>query len=305
MIEVFIESQISMDDTYYNRLSNMQRNRYQNNLVHVPVIKAASTSEAPAVSSSSALATKLAAIPVEEVPKAGDTVVKDTKDVLHRRTLTFTEGQQTRPPPSLATPQPAKKSLVSASSTSHSQTEPKHKPKIWVFDEELTVLRISYQTREWFDKANEELQKKEKEAKNNIAAGTELLDGEVEVVHQSQPKRQRGEPVVIDLTQEDAIVEVASQDISSSTSQDISISTSQDSHTDRKLSTGARIAPVKHHLYPDATPTQVLILTTTMSNFLPNLPLVVPTCPRQGTTLKNYTSIQQNESTMIMTKIQK
>jgi hypothetical protein len=34
--------------------------------------------------------------------------------------------------------------------------------------------------------------------------------------------------VVIDLTREDAIVEVASQDISSSTSQDISISTSQD-----------------------------------------------------------------------------
>ena len=81
-----------MEDTYYNRLSNMQRNRHRNNLVHVPVIKAASTSEAPAVSSSSALATELAAIPVEEVPKAGDTVVKDTKDVLHRRTLTFTEG---------------------------------------------------------------------------------------------------------------------------------------------------------------------------------------------------------------------
>ena len=228
MIEVFIESQISMEDTYYNQLSNMQRNRHLNNLVHVPVIKAASTSAAPAVSSSSALATELAAIPVEEVPKAGDTVVKNTKDVLHRRTLTFTEGRQTRPPPSLATPQPAKKSLVSASSTSHSPTEPKHKPKIWVFDEELTVLRISYQTRDWFDKAKEELQKKkEKEAKNRIA-GTELLDGEVEVVHQPQPKRQRGEPVVIDLTREDAIVEVASQDISSSTSQDISISTSQD-----------------------------------------------------------------------------
>jgi hypothetical protein len=219
MIEVFIESQISMDDTYYNRLSNMQRNRHRNNLVHVPVVKAASTSAAPAVSSSSALVRELAAIPVEEVPKAGDTVVKDTKDVLHRRTLTFTEGRQTRPPPSLATPQPAK-SLVSASSASRSPTEPK--PKIWVFDEELTVLRISYQTREWFDQAKEKL-RKEAKAKHNIAAGTALLDGEVEFVHLPQPKRQRGgEPVVIDLTREDAIDEVASQDISSSTSQDIS-----------------------------------------------------------------------------------
>ena len=201
-----------MEDTYYNRLSNMQRNRHRNNLVHVPVIKAASTSEAPAVSSSSALATELAAIPVEEVPKAGDTVVKDTKDVLHRRTLTFTEGRQTRPPPLPATSQPAKKSLVSASSTSRFPTEPK--PKIWVFDEELTVLRISYQTRDWFDQAKEKL-RKDAAAKNNIFASTALLDGEVEVVHQPQPKRQRGEPVVIDLTREDAIDEVASQDISS------------------------------------------------------------------------------------------
>ena len=213
MIEVFIESQISMEDTYYNQLSNMQRNLHRHDLVHVPVIKAASTSAAPAVSSSSALATELAAIPVEEVPKAGDTVVKDTKDVLHRRTLTFTEGRRTRPPPPPATSQPAKKSLVSASSTSRFPTEPK--PKIWVFDEELTVLRISYQTRDWFDQAKEKL-RTDAAAKNNIFAGTALLDGELEVVHQPQPKRQRGEPVVIDLTREDAIDEVATQDISSS-----------------------------------------------------------------------------------------
>jgi len=259
MIEVFIESQISMEDTSSNRLRNKQRNRHRKNLVHVPVVKVASTSAAPAVSSSSALATELAtipveelrnkqrnhhrknlvhvpvvkaasasaapavssssalatelaAIPVEEVPKAGDTVVKDTKDVLHRRTLTFTEGRQTRPPPPPATSQPAKKSLVSASSTSRFPTEPK--PKIWVFDEELTVLRISYQTRDWFDQAKEKL-RKDAAAKNNIFASTALLDGEVEVVHQPQPKRQRGEPVVIDLTREDAIDEVASQDISS------------------------------------------------------------------------------------------
>jgi hypothetical protein len=258
MIEVFIESQISMEDTFSNRLRNKQRNRHRKNLVHVPVVKAASTSAAPAVSSSlalatelaaipveelrnkqrnhhrknlvhvpvvkaasasaapavsssSALATELAAIPVEEVPKAGDTVVKDTKDVLHRRTLTFTEGRQTRPPPPPATPQPAK-SLVSASTTSRSPTKPK--PKIWVFDKELTVLRISYQTREWFDQAKEKL-RKEAKAKHNIAAGTALLDGEVEFVHQPQPKRQRGEPVVIDLTREDATDEVTSQDISS------------------------------------------------------------------------------------------
>ena len=75
-------------------------------------------------------------------------------------------------------------------------------------------MRISYQTREWFDLAKKEKLRKEAEAKNNIAAGTEFLDGEVEVV-QPQPKRQRGEPVVIDLTREDAIVKAASQDISS------------------------------------------------------------------------------------------
>ena len=209
MIEVFIESQISTEDTFSNRFRNKQRNHHRKNLVHASVVKAASASAAPAVSSA-------LAISVEEVPKAGDTVVKDTKDVLHRRTLTFTEGRQTRPPPPPATPQPAK-SLVSASTTSRSPTKPK--PKIWVFDKELTVLRISYQTREWFNKAKEELRKKEMEAKNNITAGTALLDGEVEVVHQ---QRQRGEPVVIDLTREDANDEVASQEISSITSQDIS-----------------------------------------------------------------------------------
>ena len=212
MIEVFIESQISTEDTFSNRFRNKQRNHHRKNLVHASVVKAASASAAPAVSSA-------LAISVEEVPKAGDTVVKDTKDVLHRRTLTFTEGRQTRPPPPPATPQPAK-SLVSASTTSRSPTKPK--PKIWVFDKELTVLRISYQTREWFDQAKEKL-RKEAKAKHNIAAGTALLDGEVEFVHLPQPKRQRGgEPVVIDLTREDAIDEVASQDISSSTSQDIS-----------------------------------------------------------------------------------
>lgn len=209
MIEVFIESHISMEDTFSNRLRNTQRIHHRQNFVLAPVVKAASASVAPAVSS--ALATELVAIPVEEVPKAGDTVVKDTKYVLHRRTLTFTEGRQIIRPPPIAIPQPAKKSLTTASRTSLSPTT-KPKPKIWVFDEELTVLRISYQTREWFDQAKEKL-REEAEAKDNIAAA--LLDGEVEIV-QPQPKRQRGEPVVIDLTEETAIIdEAASQDISS------------------------------------------------------------------------------------------
>ena len=114
--------------------------------------------------------------------------------------------------------------------------------------------------------------------------------------------------MVIDLTREDAIVEVTSQDISSSTSQDISIGTSQDSHTDRKLSTGAR----RTHCTGETPPvpgrdTDASFNPTDHDVELPSKPTtrVVPTCPRQGTTLKNYTSIQQNESTMIMTKIQK
>lgn len=118
MIEVLIESHISMEDTFSNRLRNTQRDQRRKNLVHAPVVTEASASVAPAVSSSSALATELVAIPVEDVPKAGDTVVKNTKDVLHRRTLTFTEGRQIIRPP----PQPAKKSLAIASRTSLSST---------------------------------------------------------------------------------------------------------------------------------------------------------------------------------------
>lgn len=142
------------------------------------------------------------------MPKAGDTAVKGTKEVLHRRTLTLAEGRQTKPPPALPPP-PSFPNPTEIAKPASSAIVPEIKPKIWVFSEELTVLRIAYQTEKWLSDAKIELEFRLREAAaRHRATFTEALDGEVEVLP-PQPKRQ----CIIDLTGGESVtVEEASQD---------------------------------------------------------------------------------------------
>ena len=201
LIEVFIESETLQEDDYTNKRLKYERYNVREKLAKTPVVRVAPPTSASAsvpvsalalaavatlpVSSFSAPTEVLVAIPVAEVPKAGDTAVKNTKEALHRRTLTLAEGKQTKPAPP---PQPDP-SLP--------------KTKIWVFSEELAVLRIAYQTEKWLLEAKADIRFRLMEAANKRdATFAEALDGEVVIL----PKRQR-ELVVIDLT-----VEEVSQD---------------------------------------------------------------------------------------------